>query len=61
MIPDRARLGLGTINLLSQLQTLEKVSADALVARAVAMYHKQKLLTTRDTHGQTNKTHRIKQ
>jgi hypothetical protein len=46
MIPERARLGLGTINLLSQLQILEKVSADALVARAVASYHKQQQLLT---------------
>ncbi|CAB5222499.1 hypothetical protein UFOVP371_12 [uncultured Caudovirales phage] len=43
MIPDRARLGLGTMQLLSQLQTLEKVSVDALVARAVAMYHQQQI------------------
>lgn len=40
-MPDRARLGLGTLELLAQIQTVERGSVDALVARAVAMYFQQ--------------------
>lgn len=40
-MPDRARLGLGTLELLVQIQTVERGSVDALVARAVAMYFQQ--------------------
>ncbi len=40
-IPDRARLGLGTLDLLAQIQKVEQGSVDALVARAVATYFQQ--------------------
>jgi hypothetical protein len=40
-LPDKARLGLGTLDLLSQIQSVERGSVDALVARAVAMYYQQ--------------------
>lgn len=40
-LPDRARLGLGTLDLLAQIQTVESGSVDALVARAIAMYYRQ--------------------
>jgi hypothetical protein len=40
-LPDRARLGLGTLDLLAQIQKVERGSVDALVARAVAMYYQQ--------------------
>lgn len=40
-LPDKARLGLGTLDLLAQIQTVEQGSVDALVARAVAKYHQQ--------------------
>jgi hypothetical protein len=49
-IPDRARLGLGTINLLAQLQSAEHASIDALVARAVALYHRETFKTTSKEH-----------
>lgn len=65
-IPDRARLGLGTLNLLTQIQSVEQASVDALVARAVAMYyhqhpHREKLENTAGgTHGQKNNQREIK-
>ena len=40
-LPDKARLGLGTLDLLAQIQLVERGSVDALVARAVAMYYQQ--------------------
>lgn len=40
-MPDRARLGLGTLDLLAQIQTVERGSVDVLVARAVDMYFQQ--------------------
>lgn len=57
-LPDKARLGLGTMDLLAQIQTFEQGSVDALVARAVAMYHQQhphrKQLAREQKAGDTN-------
>ena len=62
-LPDRARLGLGTLDLLAQIQTVESGSVDALVARAIALYYRQHLQRKQieqeqkagDTNGQEEK------
>ena len=38
-LPDRARLGLRSLEILKRLQTLERCSVDVLVARAIAAFH----------------------
>jgi hypothetical protein len=54
-LPDRARLGQGTLGLLAQIQAVEKISVDVIVAKAVQSYfEKLKLQEKRmgDTNGQ---------
>lgn len=57
-LPDRARLGLGSLDLLAQIQRVESGSVDALVARAIAMYYQQhpqrKQLEQEQKAGDTN-------
>lgn len=58
-LPNKARLGQGTLNRLAEIQLIEKLSVDVIVARCVQHYFDtviQQEQTTRGFNGQIKET-----